>query len=231
MKNLRCFLLLVIPILFVSCEKEIEDEMNKEIEMFLSKTELQLKGNVLEEEVYWPFSNWENGIGAYTESFWCLTPDKKIQQRNFAIYDYEQREVIESIKIKSPAFSIDSTFAFKKSIFDVGIKNIRNPEDEIYDGYDIEVISINGFFATVYGDQNSSSLEVLKIKEIPPLEGLPDDNEVKVWFLISCKLYKPNGELAGKIENGMLIAYFKIVWDEKNSKYQENKDCSCKSKK
>lgn len=233
MKLLYFSLLLSISILFMSCEKEKEDEINKELEMFLSRTAIQFKGNVIEEEVNWIFSNWQNGIGTYTQSFWCLTADKKIQQRNFSIYDYDQREKIISIKIKSPAFSIDSSFAYKKSIFDPGIKKIRNPEDEIFKGFDIEVSSSNGFFSTIYGNQNLSSLEILKIMDVQPLEGLPDYNEFKAWFLISCKLYKPNGEYAGKIEKGMMIGNFEIdrngnIEDLKHTNYKEENDCGCK---
>lgn len=236
MKLLKILLLLSTSILFVSCEKEKEDETNRELEMFLLRTAFQFKGIVLEEEVNWVFSNWQNGIGAYSESFWCLTADKKIQQRNFAIYDYEGRGEILSIKIKSPAFSIDSSFVYKKSIFDLGVKNIRNPEDEIYDGFDIEVASTYGFFSTFYGNQNSSSLEVLKLEEIEPLEGEEDCKEVKVWFHFSCNLYKPNAEFAGKIEKGMLIASFLIenngnFEDDKDVVAQNKNDCSCKLQK
>lgn len=207
MKGLILVVLLSTPILFMSCEKEKEEkeeEKKIDLEMFLSETELQFKGSVIEEDVNWVFSNWQNGIGAFSESFWCLTADKKIQQRNFAIYDSAQREEIISIKIKSPAFNIDSSFALIKTIFDSGNKNIRNPEDGIFDGFDIEVSSTWGFVSTIYGDQNSSSLEVLKLVE----EDQDDYKEIKVWFIISCNLYKPNGELAGKIKNGMLLGYF-----------------------
>lgn len=225
MKGLILVVLLSTPILFMSCEKEkVEKEIEEklDLEMFLSETELQFKGKVIEEDVNWLFSNWQNGIGGYSESFWCLTEDKKIQQRNFAIYDSAQREKIISIKIKSPAFNIDSSFAFIKTIFDLGNKNIRNPEDGIFDGFDIEVLSTCGFFSTLYGDQNLSSLEVLKLVEE---EDQDNYKEIKVWFLISCNLYKPNGELAGKIKNGMLLGYFFFVGngnfeDDKHLKFE-----------
>lgn len=235
MKRLKFLALLSTSFLLMSCEKE--GEKNIALDRFLSRTELQFEGNVMEEEVNWFFSNWDNGIGAYSESYWCLTADKKIQQRNFAIYDYNKRKEIFLIKIKSPAFSIDSSYNFKKSIFDLGIKNIKDSEDRIFDGFDIEVSSTYGMVSTIYGDQKSSSLEVLKlVEEATSAEYQDDYKAVKVWFLISCKLYKPNGELAGKIKDGMLLGFFQIESNgnleiDKHLKVDEKNDCGCKMQK
>lgn len=217
MKPLKILVFLSASILFLSCEKEKEQEqefdIHQALEMFLASNALQFKGMVMDEDVYWVFSDWQNGIGAYTESFWCLTADKKIQQRNFAIYDYEEREEILSVKIKSPAFSIDSSYTWKKSIFDVGMKLIRNPEDGIFDGFDIEVSGRDGFFSTVYGDQSTGTLEVLRLEEAGAPEGDIDFKEVKVWFHFSCNLYRPNGAYAGQIEHGMLMGNFLIEFN------------------
>ena len=233
MKPFKILLLLSACVLFPGCEKEKENEISIDLEMFLSSTALQFRGMVMEEEVNWVFSDWQNGIGAYTESYWCLTADKKIQQRNFAIYDYEEREEILSVKIKSPAFSVDSSYAYKKSIFDAGMKNIRNPGHGIFDGFDLEVASTDGFFSTFFGNQSGGSLEVLKLEEVAPEDPHVDFKEVRVWFLVSCKLYKPNAAYAGKIENGLLMAYFLIDYNGnpeggKHMVAEDINDCACK---
>lgn len=203
------FLLLLLPsILFVGCEKEKEEEILYEV--FLSRTRPSFKGNVMGEEVNWVVGNWETGIGSLSGTWWCITEDKKIQQRLFTIYDYEENQETYSVDVKSQAFSQDSSFAHKRSIFEVGRKSIRSSEDGIFEGFDIEVSTINGCFSTSFGNQDSSSLEVLKIDEIPPSEGQPDHKEAKVWLVFSCNLYKPNGEYAGRLEDGMLIGNFLI---------------------
>src|SRR5699024_6296844 len=115
-------------------EKELAEPFTEDLEQFKNQTSLQFNGQILGRDIYWKFDNWNNGIGGYGESYWCLTDDKKIQQRNISIYDIEQRDSVTFIKINSPAFCIDSSYVFKKAIFDVGKKTFRLPASTIYNG-------------------------------------------------------------------------------------------------
>ena len=210
MKKLTTIILLA-TIINIGCDREAIEPINKSIEQFKTQTALQFQGKVLGEEIYWKFDNWDNGIGAGSESFWCVTDDKTIQQRNFLIYDYEKRENLTFLKIVSPAFSINDSYDNKKLIFDVGEKEFQLENNTIYEGFIIQGSTKDYCFSTKYGDQNKSSIEIVKMQELP--SDYPDQQDykkIRIWTIVSCTLYSCGGQKIGRIENGRFVSEIEI---------------------
>lgn len=216
MKKITTGILILMTIIIYSCneEKELVDPFIEEIEQFKAQSIIQFSGQVLENEINWKFDNWNNGIGGYGESFWCLTDSKKIQQRNFTIYDYEQRDDIISLKIKSPAFSIDSSLLFKKTIFEIGRKALRSSSNSIYEGFEIQGNSKNACFSSLYGDQNASSFEIIKVQELTPDDPEKDYKKLRLWIVVSCNLFQCEGQKIGMIKGGKFIAEIELERNE-----------------
>lgn len=210
MRKLIPFITILTTLINFGCDKESIDPLNKDIEQFKAQTVIQFQGKVLNEDVYWRFGNWNNGIGAASESFWCVTEDKTIQQRNFSIYDYEKRENLTSLKIVSPAFSIKDSYEIKKSIFDVGKKEFQTEGKSIYEGFIIEGNTKDICFSTKGGEQKNSSFEIIKIQELPSDYADKDYKKVRLWTVVSCTLYSCGGQIAGKIENGRFVSEIEI---------------------
>lgn len=210
MKKLIPLIIILTALINFGCDKESIDPINKGIEQFKTQTAIQFQGKVLNEDVYWKFDNWDNGIGAYGESFWCVTDDKTIQQRNFSIYDYEKRENLTFLKIVSPAFSINDSYEEKKSIFDVGKKEFQTEDNSIYEGFIIQGNTKDFCFSTKGGEQKNSSFEIIKIQELPSDYPDKDYKKVRLWTIVSCTLYGCGGQKVGRIENGRFVSEIEI---------------------
>lgn len=209
MKKLITLILLATLINF-GCEKESIEPANKDIEQFKAQSTIQFIGKVLSENIYWKFDNWNNGIGAFSESFWCVTEDKTIQQRNFSIYDYQKRENLTLLKIVSPAFSINDNYETKKLIFDIGKKEFQHEGNSIYEGFIIQGNTNDICFSTKGGEQKNSSFEIVKIKELPTVYSDQDYKKVRLWIIVSCTLYGCGGQKIGRIENGRFVTEIEI---------------------
>jgi hypothetical protein len=210
--NRTHFLMLVLSSLIIySCDKESIDPFDQEIEQFKHQTKLQFGGTILDNQIYWRFDNWENGIGASYQSCWNLTDDIKIQNRSFSIYDYDERSHVIVISFSSPAFSIDSSYEYKKSIFDIGIKQYKTTESNIFQGFEISITTIDEVLFTKYGDQSNSTLEIVKLQELTrEISDAADYKRIRLWIIVSCKLYNSGGQIIGSIENGKLLAEIEI---------------------
>ena len=209
-KFLFLFLTLTVSIM-IGCEAESVNPLDQEIAAFKNQTAIQFQGKVLEHDISWVFDNWQNGIGALGEHFWCVTDDTSIQQRNFAIYDIEKRTHVTFLKIVSPALDIKDSYVIKKVIFEVGEKPFRLTDDSIYDGFIIEGVTKDEHFSTYYGPQDKSSIEIVKMEEL-----LPDDPEqpghkkIRVWTVVTCDLYDCRGQKMGTIDRGRFISEIQI---------------------
>ena len=200
MKRLTNILLLAI-LVQVGCDSPTIEPTDKINEQFKTQTSLQFQGRVLGENIDWKFSNWINGIGAYSESFWCVVDDKTIQQRNFAIYDSEKKQNLTFLKIVSPAFSINDTYHNKLAIFDVGKKEFQEQDESVYDGFILQGNTKDQCFSTKFGDQSKSSFEIIKMQELPS-----DYKSIRVWIIVTCTLYNCDGQKIGQIENGRFVS-------------------------
>lgn len=190
----------------ISCGKEEIDVVDYEIEMFKTLSQPQFQGKIIDELIYWQFGNWNNGIGSSHGSFWCVTEDTTIQQRDFAIYDYENRRKIRSLVVTSPAFSINDSYEIKKSIFEKGMKSFHLIDNSVFDGFTVEGFTEDSFFSSAFGNQNSSTFEIVKITELNPDEpGVGDRKIIRLWIIVNCNLYNPKGQKVGRIENGKFI--------------------------
>jgi hypothetical protein len=215
MKKITTGILILMAIINYSCNNnDLVDPLTEELEQFKNQTIIQFSGQVLGYDIYWKFGNWNNGIGGYGESFWCLTDSKKIQQRNFSIYDYEQRDYIISLKIKSPAFSIDSSLVFKKTIFETGRKALRSSSNSIYEGFEIQGNSKDACFSSLYGEQNASSFEIIKVQELTPDDPEKDYKKLRLWIVVSCNLFQCEGQKIGMIKGGKFIAEIELERNE-----------------
>jgi hypothetical protein len=208
-KLIFCFL--TILLVNVSCDDEATDPVANEIETFKTYSTIQFRGEVMDKEIKWVFGNWENGIGAYGESYWCVADDKTIQQRNFSIYDYEKREDLRFLKIISPAIKTTDPYEDKLSVFEVGKKSFRLGDNSIYDGFIIEGNTKELSFSSSYGSQDGSSFEVVKIQElVPDIAESVDYKKIRLWIVVTCNIYQDVGQKVGRIENGKFIAELEI---------------------
>jgi len=202
----RTALFLVVLLLGISGCDLFTDPEKKELEAFKTNNSLQFQGKVMGQEINWKYANWENGIGTLYGSNWCVTEDKNVHQKNFSIYDTEQRDDIYSLGIIFPAFNINDKYENKKMIFDVGSKSFHSLDDSVYDGFTVLVKTKEMSFSTQFGEQEESSFEVVKIQEWEA-DGV---EKMKLWVLISCDLYSGTGEYYGKIENGQVIGMVEL---------------------
>lgn len=190
------------------------DPARREIEQFKSLTGIRFRGKVFNQDVVWQFKNWEGSIGTSAGSFWCVVDDKRIQNRNSSIYDHAKQKDLYMITIESPAFSIDSSYAFKKAIFAPGTKKIRRSTDNPYAGFVVQAYSQTNCFSTLDGDQSRSTFEVVRLEEMPPVEGMRDFKKIKVWMVVNCSLYHCGGVKAGEIKNGLFCLDFEVDRNE-----------------
>lgn len=208
-------ILLFSILICAGCNEESVDFENNDLELFKKLSSIQFQGRVMDKDIYWRFDNWNNGIGKFSETFWCVEDDKTIQQRNFSIYDYEKRDHINMLKIVSPAFSIKDNYEVKLSIFDVGKKNFHLNGESIYNGFIIQGNSADTCFSTQYGPQNESSFEVVRVQELlPDSPESPDYKKTKLWIAVTCNLYSCDGKNIGRIENGRFITEVEIERNE-----------------
>jgi hypothetical protein len=209
MKKAAFGILVLFSVINFSCHKEPVDTYVDEIEQFKNQTGIQFSGTILGQEVNWKFDNWQNNIGATSGSYWSLmnglSADTTIQRRASEIYDHERRDEIFNLEVKSPAFCIDSSYVYKKSLFEIGKKYFHSDKDPIEKGFLVKIQSKNGDYYTNNGKQDNSTFEIIKTEET--VENL-DRNEQKylvLWIVISCNLYDYNGQLAGVIKDGKFL--------------------------
>lgn len=210
MKKKTIGILMFLAVINYSCKQESVEPITENFDYFKSQTAVQFSGQVLGDDIFWKFDNWNNGIGGYGESYWCLTDNKKIQQRNLSIYDYEKRTSITSLKINSPAFCIDSSYVLKKSIFDVGKKSFRIPSSTIYEGFEVLGATKDGCFSSNGGEQNASTFEVIKLQELASAFPLKDTKKTRLWIVVSCNLYGCGGKKIGELKDGKFIGEIEI---------------------
>ncbi|RAU82461.1 hypothetical protein [Pontibacter arcticus] len=207
MKNLLLLLVTLTALLNISCEQEkVDPSVKYDITKLKEHTSIQFKGQVLNQNIKWLSSNYNSDIQYGRGSFWCVTDDKSIQQRNFYISNKWEKDVITSLKISSPAFSIHDTFQNKKALFDIGKKIIRTSENTIYEGFTIEGNTKDDCFSTANGNQKWSSFEVIKIEELKNDTSIdPETRMIKVWAVVNCNLYACSGNKIGTIKDGQFI--------------------------
>lgn len=213
MKKITIGILMFLAVMNFSCKKESIDPSVEYLDPFNYMTNIQFHGQLLGSDINWQFNNWDNGIGGYSESYWCLTDDKKIQRRSFSIYDIEKRDYITFLKINSPAFCIDSSYVFIKSIFDVGKKTFRIPTSTIYEGFEILGSTKDGCFSSSNGEQNFSTFEIIKIQEYTTESSLRDTKNLRLWVVVSCNLYECGGQKIGEIKDGKFIGEIELMVD------------------
>ncbi len=211
MKWSRVVPALLLAIFSAGCTKEAVTPIDREIELFKTYSSLQFQGKVFDQSISWSFANWQNGIGAYWCSYRCLTTDTTIQQRNFAIYDFQQREDLTFLQIKSPAIRTTFPYYFKRKFFERGTKEFQTEGMSIFDGFIVEGWTKLNFFTSYYGDQEGSKFEVVKMEELfPGSPELPDYKKVRLWILVSCNLYDLSGKKIGRMERGKFIVEIEI---------------------
>lgn len=205
-------LLAIAPLLLLACDpkgvKPAPDPQQRVIELFKAYPGVRFQGTILNRDVSWRFDNWNNGIGTSTGT--CPTGEERIQYRNSSIYDYHKREEIYIVTIESPAFCIDSSYAFKKALFAPGSKEIRRSRTGPLDGFTVNATSPTNCYSTLDGDQSESTLEVIRLEEVPPFEGMPDFKKIRVWMVVNCSLYHCLGTKAGAIKNGLFCLEFEV---------------------
>ena len=206
MKNLTFGLIVIISLINVSCRKDKIDPNIEELEIFKNQTEIQFTGTVLGNEINWTFDNWENGIGATYGRSWNLTNDTTIQQFSFEIYDVEKSQEIEHLEIKSPAFSSNDTYSFKKSLFESGVKKFHSMTSTIYEGFEITVYSKNSIYWSSYGEQKNSTFNIIKVQELAPNPQTYEPAKLRLWIVLSCNLYNGNEQKVGEIKDGKYIS-------------------------
>jgi hypothetical protein len=214
MKKTSLILLALISLINFSCQEETVNLYDNELEVFKNESGLQFNGTVLENEISWKFDNYNNGITGGYASYWGamsgLPSDTTIQQKGFIIGDYEKREDVFTLEVKSPAFSINSSDFEKKEIFEVGKKQFNSKTGSIYQGFKIAVVTNNGFFTTNNGDQANSSFEIVKVVEQDANPELLEPKKLLLWMVFSCNLYDLEGQKVGEIKNGKFITEFRF---------------------
>ena len=211
MKKLKFGVLVMISLFILSCEKEKEnDPVNLPIDVyadFKTQTDIQFSGTILGIETSWVYDNGNDSIDASYGFDWGLTSDPTIKQCVFDIYTHEKRVENYSLIVKSPSFSINSTYNYKKSIFEVGEKKFNSASNAIFEGFEVILIAKNGYYTTSYGNQESSSFEIIKMEELPANPEKFQPRKLRLWIVLSCNLYEGgNIEKSGEIKNGKFIA-------------------------
>jgi len=204
----------LVSVISLSCKKESVSPNNDEIEQFLNQTEIQFNGTVLGNGISWVFENWNTKIGFNYGSAWGFVADTTIQNRSCQIFDTEEIENICLLKIISPAFCIDSSYIFKKSIFEIGKKQFNSSTSSIYEGFVIEASSKIESYSTYFGNQENSSFEIIKTQELTPSD--PEQNnskKLKLWIVFSCNLYTDSGQKTGEIKDGKFIGVIEVEPD------------------
>lgn len=214
MKKAAFGILVLFSVIIFGCHKEPVDTYVDKFEQFKNLSGIQFSGTILDQEINWKFDNWNNNIGATYGSYWSLmnglSTDTTIQRKASEIYDYEKRDVIFNLEVKSPALCIDSSYTYKKSIFAIGKKYLHSDVDPIDKGFLVKIQSKHGDYYTNNGKQENSTFEIIKTEET--VENL-NRNEPKLlvlWIVISCNLYDYNGQLAGVIKDGKFLTQIKL---------------------
>jgi len=206
----------MISLFILSCEKE-KEPINPPIDIyadFKTQTDIQFSGTLLGNETSWVYDIGNDSIDTSYGFTWGLTSDPTIQQCVFQIYTYEKRAENYLLIVKSPAFSIYSTYSYKKSIFEVGEKKFNSASNAIFEGFEVILISKNRNYSTSFGNQDSSSFEIIKMEELPANPEKFEPPKLRLWIVVSCNLYEGgNIEKSGEIKDGKFIA--EITLDSK----------------
>jgi len=215
MKKTVLILLATVSLISFSCKKEsvnLYDDV--ELEKFKNLTGVQFSGKILNYEINWKFDNWDNNIGTTYGRKWGLMngllEDTTIQRITSDIYDYEKQGEIFNLEINSPALDIDSSFAYKKTLFETGKKYFHSDKDPIDKGFLVKIQSKHGDFYTNNGNQMSSTFEIVKVEETIPNLARNEPRLLVLWIVLSCNLYDYNGQKAGEIKDGKFITRIEL---------------------
>jgi hypothetical protein len=128
MRKLISILPTLTVFIIVGCDTtESINPIDSQIERFKTETTIQLNGKVLGESISWRF-DWKGGITIFRESFWCVSDNKAIQQRNFGFSKYDSKENLKSLKIISPALDTADSYSAKLAIFELEKNNFNQPK-------------------------------------------------------------------------------------------------------
>lgn len=204
-KCIPIFLTLTVFIILGCDTTDSINPIDSEIARFKTETTLQFNGKVLNENIAWRF-DWNGGVTIFRQSFWCVADNKAIQQRNFGFSKNDPAANLRSLKIISPALDTADTYSTKLAIFDVGKKEFQTTSNTVFDGFIIQGTTKDGCFSTYFGDQNKSSIEIVRLQELQPdFEGNKDYKRVRLWTVVTCDLYSCSGDKIGTIEKGRFI--------------------------
>ncbi|WP_291783224.1 hypothetical protein [Cecembia sp.] len=204
-KCIPIFLTLTVFIILGCDTTDSINPIDSEIARFKTETTLQFNGKVLNENIAWRF-DWNGGVTIFRQSFWCVADNKAIQQRNFGFSKNDPAANLRSLKIISPALDTADTYSTKLAIFDVGKKEFQTTSNTVFDGFIIQGTTKDGCFSTYFGDQNKSSIEIVRLQELQPdSEGNKDYKRVRLWTVVTCDLYSCSGDKIGTIEKGRFI--------------------------
>jgi hypothetical protein len=211
MRKFISILLTLTVFIIVGCDTtESINPIDNQIERFKTETTIQLNGKILGENISWRF-DWKDGITIFRESFWCVSDNKAIQQRNFGFSKYDSKENLKSLKIISPALDTADSYSAKLALFEVGKKQFQSAKNTVFDGFIIQGTTKDGCFSTYFGDQNKSAIEIVKMEELSPdYAGDKDYKSIRLWTVVSCDLYNCGGEKIGTIEKGRFITEIDI---------------------
>ena len=207
MKN-KLFLLLIIPFLTISCEKEITEPVPvvDDYKFFRSYDRSMFQGKVFDKGYDWKHASQNYGISTAHGAFWCLTHDTTIQERSFSIRDNFKRTNLHSLEITSPAFNVNDSYEDKRMIFEAGMKTFFLENNSIYSGFRVEGVSNGDFFSSIYGSQKSSTFEIYQSEEL-------HQDIIRLWIIVNCNLYNIDGEFVSRIEDGRFINIIELKKD------------------
>jgi hypothetical protein len=212
MKKIFIPIIILVAIMQSGCNKETEVEPAEDYYEFKAQSHMQFRGNALGSDINWIYDNWENGTGAAGGFWFPLGDAQKILQTHWSIYGYGKTDFFSLVAITSPAFCADSSYTFKRSIFNPGLKTFHLINNSIYEGFELSGNTQTGHFKTSNGEQDSSSFEIIKTQELPPYSPLKDTKRLRLWIVVSCNLYDFDGKKIGTIKDGQIISEVELVY-------------------
>jgi hypothetical protein len=211
MKN-HLLILVLGALTFFSCSEEnvVPDNAFDE-SSFLKRSSPQFHGSVIDINIGWYFSNWDNGIGSYQGTFHCVIDNENVHQKRFSIYDFNNRTEVSGIEIFSPAFDIRNNEDERLNIFKVGLNEVHSVNSSEFSSFMVNVSmgSDGCTLSSSYGSQEGASIIILKSQPYKASH-LENRQMVKTWMKVNCKLYDCAGNLKGEVNDGYIIADFEL---------------------
>ncbi len=197
--HFSCIIMLLAA---VSCKKDKDLKIEEKY---------VIQGKILEDTINWRINTTTvqpvtTGAGYYNDF-----DNQPNTFKPFFMYSHiSSKNVIQQVRIFSPAYKVDDSLAKKEAIYAVGKKDFTDENVSKLTGFAIEVDYKGQTFTSSLGSQEGKLFEITDVTFAPYDTDTKDYIVARTMVSINCSLYDANKNYVGEIKNLKAHADFRF---------------------